>query len=279
MKCASCKNKSSNVQCENNSLKGLIFCGKHARSKIPRLWKDVNSADDKVIKIQKIWRGYFIRNWIKLAGPGVLNRKICHNQESGVTMDNIKTIHPLNYFAFEEDRMVYCFDIRSLTELAVTVINPQNPYTRKPLTTDTRQKLRKICIWRYHKKISNEHETKRLTLLEIVRCSWIYICQIISENGFFDIPPEFFLAMNRSQLLSFSIMIRNDLDAWACEHKKGSRRYNYARWFKNIINEHKRGANVGRLSYLNSRILGTILNDYPEQYPICFIIMSAMHRL
>jgi hypothetical protein len=279
MKCASCKNKTSEAQCENKIITGLIFCGKHARVKNPRLWKDVNDLDSKVTKIQALWRGYVMKNWMKLAGQGIFNRKICHNDEDVVTMDSKESIYPLDYFSFEEDRMIYCFDIRSLTELTINVINPTNPYTRKPLSTETRQRLRKLCIRRFRRKMINEHETKKRTLLDIVRCNWVYICQIIGENGFFDIPPEFFIAMNRTQLLAFTMLIRNDLNAWALEHKKGSRRYVYSNWMKRILFEYSQGANPTRISYLISRILGTILNDYPEPYPICFIIMSAMHRL
>jgi hypothetical protein len=81
MKCASCKNKKSNERCASKPLKGMVLCGKHAKSKNLRLWKNVNGLDDKARLIQKIWRGYSIRHWLKIAGPGVLNRAVCHNNE------------------------------------------------------------------------------------------------------------------------------------------------------------------------------------------------------
>jgi hypothetical protein len=37
------------------------LCGKHVKSKYPRLWNVVNNIDKNVILISKIWKGYFIR--------------------------------------------------------------------------------------------------------------------------------------------------------------------------------------------------------------------------
>jgi hypothetical protein len=280
MKCASCKNKTSDEQCPSRPLKGLILCGKHARSRNVRMWKDVNNLDDKATIIQKIWRGYNLRMWLKLAGPGVLNRKVCHNDEEIFSFDKMTTINPLDYFAFEEDGKIYAFDVRSITEANIFNVNPTNPYNRQLLTIDTRQRMRKICIRRQRRNIANLHDLTPKKLIDIIRCGWICVCQIIGENGFFDMPPEYFITMNRTQYVIFVTLVRNDILAWAAEHKRiDSRRYKYAYWLKRILAEYNAGANSSRLSYLTSKVLSTILNDYPEPYAICFIIMSAMHRL
>jgi hypothetical protein len=80
----------------------MILCGKHAKVKNLRLWKDVNNLDDKAVIIQKVWRGHSVRDWLRIAGPGVLNRSVCHNDEELVTMDEKKSVNPFDYFAFEE---------------------------------------------------------------------------------------------------------------------------------------------------------------------------------
>ena len=88
MICASCKNKTTLERCPSQAIKGLLFCGKHAKTKVKRLWADLNNGKKYAILLQKVWRGYFIRKRLKLAGEGVLNRKDCHNTEELVTLDD-----------------------------------------------------------------------------------------------------------------------------------------------------------------------------------------------
>uniref|UniRef100_A0A6C0EQ77 Uncharacterized protein n=1 Tax=viral metagenome TaxID=1070528 RepID=A0A6C0EQ77_9ZZZZ len=279
--CGSCKNRTSDERCSNRPLKGLILCGKHARVKNPRLWKDVNNLDCKAVSIQKIWRGYAIRSWMKLAGPGVLSRSICHNDEELVTFDDKKSVKPFDYFAFEENGKIYWFDVRSLAENSLLTLQPINPYTRELLTIDTRKRLRYICVRRHRKKIENLHNSgRKQSVDEIISSTWIYICRVIEENGFHDMSHLYFTALNRTQLYIFTIMLRQDMVAWAAEHtSKQSRRHRYIYWLKRLTDEYMTGIDGLRLSFITARVLTTILNDSPEEYQICFNIMSALHRL
>ena len=280
MKCSSCKNKNSDERCSSKPLRGLIFCGKHARVKSPRLWKDVNQLDSRIIPIQKLWRGYILRKWICLAGPGALNRNICHNDEELVTMDDKRSVSPLDYFAFTENDKVYWFDIRSIVEASIFSVTPTNPYTRQDLSIDTRQRMRRLCIIRQRRKMMNEHGEVKRNIGEVLKASWTYICQIIIENGFFDMSPLYFMSLNKTQLYIFITMIRNDMIALAAEHTSPeSRRNKYVYWLKRLQDQHDSNVSVLELSYFTSKILSTILNDLAEPYPMCFIIMSAMHRL
>jgi len=281
MKCASCKNKTSAEQCSNKPLKDMILCGIHAKAKKLRLWKDVNSLDDKAIIIQKVWRGHSVRNWLKIAGPGVLNRSICHNSEELVTMDEKNSINPFDYFSFEEGGKVYWFDVRSLSELCMLKTDPTNPYTREPLTIETRRRLRQICIKRHRKNLNNMHNVSdKRSVDEIILSTWTHVCQIIAENGFFDMSPLYFTSLNTTRLLIFNTMIQKDIVALASEHtSRLSRRYKYAFWMKRLIGEFSTEFDNKRLVYLTGRVLVTILNDCSDNYGICFIIMSALHRL
>jgi hypothetical protein len=281
MKCASCKNKTTDEQCPNKTLNGLIFCGKHARVKNTRLWTDNNNLNQRVIPIQKIWRGYRIRNLLQLAGPGVLNRKLCHNDEELVTLDEKQKINPFDYFSFEENGKIYWFDIRSLSENCMLKIEPLNPYTREPLTIDTRGRLRQVCIMRDRKHLKNTHNiSENTTPDDIILATWTHICQIIIENGFFDMSPLYFISLNKTRLFIFNTIIQKDLVAWAAEHTSTvSRRHKYVFWMKRLIREFSTEVNNKRLIYLTSRVLVTILNDCSDNYGICFIIMSGLHRL
>jgi len=281
MSCVSCKNQTSFDRCTNRPLKGLIFCGKHVKVKSPRIWKDVNNLDSKAVRIQKVWRGYSLRQWLLLAGPGVLKRSICHNDEELVTLEDKESVNPLDYFAFEENEKVYWFDIRSLSENCMTKVDPTNPYTREPISIETRRRLRALCVKRDRNKLENMHNTRgSRTVDEIIHTTWINICQIIIENGFFEMSPLYFVSLNRSQLFIFISILRQDLTAWAAEHTNPkSRRYRYVFWMKRLIDEYSKGMDLPRVSYLTGRVLTAILNDVPNNYPVCFIIMSALHRL
>jgi hypothetical protein len=46
-----------------------------------------------------------------LAGPCVLNRTKCSNKEELFTFDEAKAVSPLDYFAFEENKQIYWFDV------------------------------------------------------------------------------------------------------------------------------------------------------------------------
>lgn len=276
--CSSCKNKTSSDRCPNKAMKGLLFCGKHIRS--TRLWKDVNCLDDKAILIQKTWRGYTVRNWIKLCGLGALSRAVCHNEEELVTLDSKTSVHPLNYFSFEEDGKVYWFDIRSIAEHCIGHLKPTNPYTRSELSFDTRRRLRTLCVKRNRLKIPNEHDAEKKRLIsDVILHGWTAVCQIVEENGFFDLNPMHFISLSRPRLFVLNNLIHQDMIALAAEHKVGSRRHVYVNWMKRLMREYARGIEDIRYLYLTSKVLVAILNDSKDQYSYCFILMSALARL
>uniref|UniRef100_A0A6C0AIK3 Uncharacterized protein n=1 Tax=viral metagenome TaxID=1070528 RepID=A0A6C0AIK3_9ZZZZ len=279
--CASCKNKTSTEQCPSQAMKGLLFCGKHAKTKTRRLWADVNNGNQKATTIQKIWRGYFIRHRLTLAGEGVLKRLNCHNTEELVTMDEKEKIHPLDYFSFREAEKLWWFDVRSLYHILKRSAKPENPYTRQPLTIETRRRLRDVCRIRKKLAIENYHDPPRPELFDtLVNEKWLTICQIIEENGFFDMNHMMFCSLNRSQLFVFLNLVQMDIVAFATEHSIRSKRYNYIHWVRTCLsNFEKNRTNRLQCSWAVSKLLLSILYDCPENYPICFIIVSALTRL
>jgi len=279
--CASCKNKTSTEQCPSQAMKGLLFCGKHAKTKTRRLWADVNNGNQKATTIQKIWRGYFIRHRLTLAGEGVLKRLNCHNTEELVTMDEKEKIHPLDYFSFREAEKLWWFDVRSLYHILKRSAKPENPYTRQPLTIETRRRLRDVCRIRKKLAIENYHDPPRPELFDtLVNEKWLTICQIIEENGFFDMNHMMFCSLNRSQLFVFLNLVQMDIVAFATEHSIRSKRYNYIHWVRTCLsNFEKNRTNRLQCSWTVSKLLLSILYDCPENYPICFIIVSALTRL
>lgn len=279
--CVSCKNKTSNDRCTNKPLKGLVLCGTHVRVKRLRLWKDVNKLDSKAIAIQKLYRGYMVRSWLAISGPGVLKRSVCHNEDEIVTLDEKNKINPFDYFAFEENSKVFWFDVRTLVEICKRTLRPTNPYTREPLSNNTRQRLRKICIRRLARKITNLHNhDQTLSFEEKLESQWLYICQIIEENCFFDVSPMYFTSLSRIQLFVFISFFYKDMLSWASEHyTRESRRYIYLNRVRRLVKAYGPRISSQTLGYFIALTLAGILNDCSDNYPICFMIMSSLYRL
>lgn len=279
--CASCKNKTSLDQCTSLALKGLLFCGKHIKSKHKRIWANLNGNNGKACMIQKYWRRHFIRTKLKLAGPGALNRRDCHNTEELVTMDSKTEVHPLDYFAFTEAGKLYWFDIRSLNQYVRNTLRPLNPYTRQPIPLEVRKRLRNLCQIRKRQGIFNLHaEPVYEDCSERTDRKWLEMCQIIEENGFEDMNHLLFASLNKTQLYIFMNLIYIDLIAYAAEHKTPVCRKKYVMWIKTLISKFSKFKYGSvQASYNAARAILSILNDSSEPYTLCFIIISAVVRL
>ena len=275
--CISCKNQKSTERCENRAILGLTFCGKHVRSSTKRLWHVVNELDVKASIIQKVWRGYTVRFRLKLAGPGVLKRSLCHNDEDIVSFESKEKQHPFEFFSFEEEGKVWWFDVLSILGCLNSNLHPTNPYTRQPLTNDTRRRLRAIYKYRVHNRLPIVHQpaTKK-NYEELVEHQWMKIVQVIHENGFEDIHPNHFMALGKTQLLILLNYMVNDMMALAMEHPKTSRRY---RWLAAIKRE-RDVFNTNPYSRIQvPTLIISLLNSMSEEYHMCFILMSALYRV
>ncbi len=237
--------------------------------------------DEKVNRIIKVWRGYSVRNQIKLAGPGALSRKRCNNEDELISLDSIAKINPFDYFGFEEAGMIYGFDVRTILTILNENAVPLNPYTRQPFSIETRKRLRSLFGYRLRHKLPIYHENAiPKSMNKVLTNRWVQLCQIIEENGFFDINPNLFLGMNRTQLYIFLSMILNDMKTWSAEHKTTpSRRFKYCFWIQNVLNKYQHCQGLNEYSFFVSSILLSILYDSVEPYTVCFIIMSALYRL
>jgi hypothetical protein len=280
-RCLSCKNRGTNEQCPNKPLSGLTVCGIHARTKRPRLWTDVNGIKENALKIWRVWSGYIVRKQLKNAGDGVLKRTACHNTDELVSMDPIKDVHPFDYFGFEENGKVYGFDVRTMIDIMIRNRNPSNPYTRQPLSVDTRRRLRWLYQYRIRQKLECQYESSRLTGMDVILTSrWNQICQVLEENGFIDLTANTFLILNKTQLYIFLKFLQADLNGWVAEHiGKDSRRTKYLRWVDYTLHKIAVTHTVQECMILATSLLRGILYDCTDPYNVCFFIMSALYRL
>lgn len=280
MLCGSCKNKTSNERCGSPALKNLTFCGKHAKSKNPRLWSVVNSADDSAVKIQKIWRGWIVRYLLDMAGPGVLKRSLCHNTEDVITSD--EKVHPLNYFAFHEDDKIFWFDIKSIFQISLAKLQPENPYTRQKLSLETRKRLKEAIYYRESRRLPLFHDPLYLNDADkVFEMRWMRISQMLEESLFIDINPMFFIALNRTQLWEFTAILRDKLLLWAKEHRNvNSRRNIYYLWVHTCWRRQTlEVADTKKVCQYLGACLLKIMKDAKQPHDLCFKILSARHSL
>ena len=270
MRCQSCKNKNTTDQCSSHSLKGFLFCGKHLKVKNKRLWTDVSPNRNNAVCIQKIWRGYFVRKLIKYGGKGCLKRSVCHNDEELVTFDSKTKTHPFSYFSLNESGKVYWFDVCTINQWIRT--SSTNPYTRQSLDLADRSRLREMCRMRRRLHIANLHTSDHS-----LSGKWKEICQIIEENGFFDMNHLFFDGLSRNQLRDFLGIIMQDFIAYSSGHPIASRRHIYLQWIKLRLESFNKYPHTISEKIANTLLI--ILYDCVNNYDICYIIVSARCRL
>lgn len=279
--CDACKNKSSLDRCQQKCLQGSKYCKTHSKVKEPRIWADINNVHPKVILIQKIWKGFSIRSRILLAGPGCLNRSCCHNEEELVSYEPKNSVHPLDYFAFEENGKVWWFHIESIYQHYDTSKTMSNPYTREPLKLEDKRRLREAVVLRSFKNPMMKYFTTITDPLQKILLNWTHICHIIEENGFFEINPLFFTSLTLNQQYALISMIIQDFKVWASEHTniEDSKRHQYIKVLGSLLDVYYGWDTQITFSNKVSVILRCILNDFRDNYTICFIIMSSLYRL
>lgn len=276
--CFSCKNRTSNDRCTYSCLKTMLVCGKHARVKHPRLWFEQNrNIIRSVILIQKIWKGFTVRNRLKLAGPGVLNRSICHNDEELTTCIAKNSQYPFDYFAINEDGTVWWFDQRTIIQWAHKSHKVLNPYTRKELSIDDMRRLRELLYIRakYNLGIYHNPSAAPTTAVDRRDLRWLRIAQTLTEYGFDDLRAEHFCSMSEGQVLAFINFLREDLCWWASQVSKG-RRKKYYIWLSSIRqwsynDEFQMSADL-------AGIILAILIDFKNNEQICKMVHDAYTR-
>ncbi len=210
--CLSVRRKGSTDYCASSPLKGYSLCLQHARTRDIVLWSDANKEKTSAaIKCQAFLRGCLLRKRLALAGPGVLCRKGLANEEDLETCEDVHREHPMTYFAFEESGKIWWFHFGTLWRWCCRNSNPVNPYTKVPLSTDTRRRLRAIWAYNRVREIENPREDAT-TINDRIRYRVNMICQIAADNGFGDIPPETFLDIDKSRWIAIFRMIRDDLE-------------------------------------------------------------------
>ena len=266
--CASVKNKTSTDRCTHNALLGYTVCGRHAKCKTIRLWAEVNR--DKILrftKVQALYRGWCVRRVLMWAGPGVLRRGMCVNDEDLVTCEPKSRQHPMTYFGFEESGKVWWFDFSTAWEWSIRSVTPLNPYTNVPISHPDLARLRKLHLHRRRKRLSVPVPSRDL-LLNIHR-RWTVLAQIFRGFGFEDIHPEQFANLNHQNMTAMFRLLIDDLEAMPRPNRR----------LLALCSRGALAAHTSNLSYLISslNILTIALTD-SQSYDIVFLLLSALYR-
>jgi hypothetical protein len=265
--CICCKNKSSNDRCPSHIIRNG-FCGKHIKVKHPRIWYIVNNLTPYAIKISKLWRGFIVRNRLKLAM--VMQQSV--NDDDIITFEKISDIHPFDRFVVTENSKSWCFNIKSILQILTTNLNPQNPYTRKEFSIETSRRLRKILTYRIRNNLQIVFN-KPDPATKLFR-RWLQVCQILTENDMFQIKPQLFIDMTDIQLFIFADVFLKKMKLWI--KNKNSRKFKYLFWCTNMVNKFYTLQDNNQYSICVASTLLSILNDCVKPFEVCFIIVSCL---
>lgn len=99
-----------------------------------------------IIKIQKYYRGYLFRKYLKLHGDGLRNRSLCTNETDFLSGDKLTDIKYPQFVSFkDEDGFIYGFDMVSLHNLLIRGgLKTQNPYNRSVLSRTIISNINKL---------------------------------------------------------------------------------------------------------------------------------------
>ena len=241
--------------------------------KTPVLWTTVHRERYVgVARIQACVRGWLVRTRLRLAGPGVLSRKGLANDDDLVTCESKDRQHPMTYFAFVENGKTWWFDFQSLWHWTVRSHEPVNPYTKVPLSSDTRKRLRDI--WGYHYRHRLDLPDEAPTFGERLRYRWNVLVQTFVDNGFVDLHPNQFLGLNREEYSTMFTLLHQDLLVVLRESDpQREKLLRYCR--RGIVTAQAQRS----LSVLQSSYIMLLLLTIPKNpYSMVFSILSALYR-
>lgn len=187
---------------------------------LERLYEYLRESN-RIISIQRIYRGYLYRRYCKLHGPAFVNRKLCINETDFLSMDELTTIPYNQFFSFKDkDGFIYGFDIVSIYNLIYEQNGAvKNPYNGLPVDRSVLTNLRlllkvsnilKIQVNKKVEDISGQVNNFKLFELKVVA-----LFQAIDMLGNYS-KPEWFMKLSRRRLIKFVLEL---YDIWVYRAK------------------------------------------------------------
>lgn len=272
MLCAAVRRKGSTEQCISRALLGHTLCGTHARCKTVTLWAQVNTGKVHAAqRIQTIVRGWLVRHRLALGGPGVLRRADLANDEDLDTCEPANRQDPLSYFGFTENGKTWWFDFATLWKWAQMSVEPVNPYTKVPLSVDTKQRLRRM--WAIRRRTREPVPPEPQTFQDRLRMRWTLLCQIFADNSLGTLTPDPFLRMSKNEYIVVFRILRDDLRATLPFQSQAAlsliHRCLISAWT----------LTPAQFVLQGSYALLAMLLHAKDEYPLAFCTLSALYRV
>ena len=272
-RCIAVKRRGSTEPCHATALRGHTLCGRHARMRSPVMWVDANvSRTPPICKIQACVRGWLVRRRLSYAGFGVLRRQDLANDEDIITCAEKGKVHPMDFFSFEENGKFWWFEFGSLWTWCMRNVQPSNPYTKVPLNTDTRKRLR--TVWGYKRRHREELPAESVDPELRLHHRVNILIQHFEDYGFVGIHPSFILRCNRADFTTIFTLLKRDVEtvisasdpfrnriALLCSHRANPVHSAHSLYLLNCM----------------TALLYTI-TLYRDPYVITFSILSAFYR-
>jgi len=148
-------------------------------------------------------RGHLVRRRLALGGPGVLRRSGLANDEDLVTMNEMTRIPPFDYVGFTENGKTWGFEFSTLFAWSVRSEAPLNPYTKVPLSSETRKRMFRMWVDRVR-----HHQLPGALSFSETCC---FLAQIFQDNGFADVGARSFLEVSKTTWIRFFRTLQQEL--------------------------------------------------------------------
>jgi hypothetical protein len=119
------------------------------------------------LSIQKIFRGWLVRKFIKLKGPAFNNHTICNNDNDFVTLEPLNEIDFEYFYSYTDSKnFTYGFNISSLIRIFKTKCSLMNPYNREKLSNSQLNDVITLyrITWLINTKFRNENDYLALNI-------------------------------------------------------------------------------------------------------------------
>lgn len=185
--------------------KEIINNFKLLQSKNKYYYEHINS----IIILQKYIRGFILRNFNKLKGPGLFNTKSITNETDFYTCDNIVDIKYDNLFTYKDcDNFIYGFDIRSIG-LLIEKNNTTNPYNRNNFPSNV---INNINILLNNLKSTNKYIPFEEVVLTSEQKLKQYVVTVFQHiDKYYNTNIDWFLDLDIENLKQFYINLE---DIW-----------------------------------------------------------------
>jgi hypothetical protein len=232
---------------------------------------------NKIIKIQAIVRGRYIRNFY---GPGFLKRDLINNETDLLSCKSVKDIPYDNFISIrDEDNFIYAFELKTLKELLE--YSNENPYNKKNFS----EKNLRIILSRIKDIKMDEKKENVLTKEQQFRHRILNIFTTIDDLGNYT-DPSWVTNLSLNNLKKYHYYLQ-DIWYWSFQASSNDKKRIFPpngtpfRTNQNIINSIKNMNDLfeiilNDLEIIISKEHNKINRNDEDRKMGCWIILSAL---